>query len=194
VSAVTYEPADFVSAILARYVTGGTLVDVGCGPGLYRDATAARYIGVDSVPDSYGAASPVDVIASAEELPFEDGSVDAVMSKSALYGFPDIGGALAEFHRILKPGGTLLLFDYNRRTQKVLARNDRTEYPCWTGFMLRRRVGEAGFVHRRLLLPREPQPSGVKRLVRLVREELEGQWAIVVARKPTVGRGANAPH
>jgi hypothetical protein len=62
------EPAPFVVAALRRYVDapGRRVIDIGCGPGLYRNATSGEYIGVDQTPDSYPGAGQVDVVAAAD--------------------------------------------------------------------------------------------------------------------------------
>ncbi len=43
--------------------------------------------------------------------PFPDGSFDAVLSQCAFFASGDPYGALREAHRLLRPGGTLLLSD-----------------------------------------------------------------------------------
>jgi SAM-dependent methyltransferase len=43
----------------------------------------------------------------AERLPFEDSSFDFVFGHAVLHHLPDLAGALAEFRRVLRPGGTL---------------------------------------------------------------------------------------
>jgi ubiquinone/menaquinone biosynthesis C-methylase UbiE len=45
--------------------------------------------------------------ADAEALPFEDESFDLVFGHAVLHHLPDLGQAFREFHRVLKPGGTL---------------------------------------------------------------------------------------
>ncbi len=52
----------------------------------------------------------------AAELPFRDGSVDAVTIVDALHHFPDRDGALAEAKRVLRPGGVLVVRDFNPET------------------------------------------------------------------------------
>jgi ubiquinone/menaquinone biosynthesis C-methylase UbiE len=42
-----------------------------------------------------------------ESLPFEDDSFDAALSTWTMCTIPDLGAALAELRRVLKPGGTL---------------------------------------------------------------------------------------
>jgi ubiquinone/menaquinone biosynthesis C-methylase UbiE len=48
----------------------------------------------------------------AEELPFEDGSFDTVVCALALCSIPDPARAIGEMHRVLAPGGQLLLVDH----------------------------------------------------------------------------------
>ncbi|MGW4488075.1 class I SAM-dependent methyltransferase [Amycolatopsis sp. NPDC004368] len=49
---------------------------------------------------------------SAEALPFPDASFDTVVCTLGLCGFPDDRAAIAEMHRVLRPGGALLLLDH----------------------------------------------------------------------------------
>jgi arsenite methyltransferase len=46
---------------------------------------------------------------SAEALPIPDASADKAVSVNSLYFWPDIEGALAEFARVVRPGGRLSL-------------------------------------------------------------------------------------
>ena len=47
--------------------------------------------------------------ASLFELPFEEGEFDGLVCMSVLEHFTDLEGALAEFRRVLEPGGTAVL-------------------------------------------------------------------------------------
>jgi SAM-dependent methyltransferase len=175
-------PVPFVVALLREYVQSEDqlLIDVGCGPALYRDATPGQYVGVDLTLHPYGRVDRhADVVAAADDLPFPNASVDVVFSKSALYQFPDPEAALNEFHRVLRLGGRLLLIDYNRRVQSRLEQTESAARPRWTALGLRSRVRRSGFRDVELLLPAVVQPRGLRRLVALIREELRGQWAIV---------------
>jgi ubiquinone/menaquinone biosynthesis C-methylase UbiE len=62
------------------------------------------------------------VRAPAEALPFEDGSFDVVVSTLVLCTVTDQPRALAEIHRVLKPGGRLLFVEHVRSDDAKLAR------------------------------------------------------------------------
>ena len=106
---------------------GTTLLDVGCGGGLFAEALSAQgceVAGVDVSQRSIRAArrhargAGVDinyVVARAEELPFADASFDVVCCCDVLEHVDDVGQTVAESARVLKPGG-LYLFDTINRT------------------------------------------------------------------------------
>ncbi|GAB3465385.1 class I SAM-dependent methyltransferase [Streptomonospora sediminis] len=54
--------------------------------------------------------------ADAEHLPFPDGRFDTVVATLSLCSVPDVGAAVAEMRRVLRPGGRLLLLDHVRPT------------------------------------------------------------------------------
>lgn len=109
---------------------GGTadlsVLDVGCGQGidLIRYARAgARVVGIDLTPrhvtlarahlealDLHGEVIEGD----AETLPFPDDSFDRVSSNGVLHHTPDMGKALREIRRVLRPTGEARLIVYNR--------------------------------------------------------------------------------
>lgn len=51
--------------------------------------------------------------ANVEELPFPDNYFDTVVNTMAFSGYPNGKRALAEFHRVLKEGGKLLIVDFD---------------------------------------------------------------------------------
>jgi ubiquinone/menaquinone biosynthesis C-methylase UbiE len=90
--------------------------------------------------------------ASATELPFPDASFDTVVCALALCCIPDDRGAVAEMHRVLKPGGTLLLLDHVISNNFAIRMGQRLLDPvlvkCAGDHQLRRPlhlVREAGF-------------------------------------------------
>ncbi len=102
-----------------------SILDVGCGTGVF--ATLIRGIlpratvwGVDLVADMLaggrerwralgGRAAPIQ--ADSERLPFPAGVFDVVACANSFHHYPHQERAVAEMHRVLKPGGKLLLVD-----------------------------------------------------------------------------------
>ncbi|MBW2244449.1 MAG: methyltransferase domain-containing protein [Deltaproteobacteria bacterium] len=118
VQRLTYRPEQ--DAVLRALPPGKPRVlDVGCGTGLlaeriYRRASGDRVVGCDFSPGMLRRAAqrrsgPEWVRADAQSLPFADGSFEAVVSTQALHWVPDQRAALAEFLRVLVPGGRLLV-------------------------------------------------------------------------------------
>lgn len=179
-------PIPFVIGIVNAYIRSPDtrVVEVGCGAAQYRDVVLGEYVGVDRVPAPHGVPGRVDIVAPAEDMPLEDGSADLMFTVGALYQFDDPNAALRECRRVLRPGGRVVIIDYNRRTQILLERLEGGKRPKWTALGLKRRMVEGGFRNVELLLPRDRQPHGVERLVRLVIEELRGQWAIATGIRP----------
>ena len=67
--------------------------------------------------------------APAEDLPFDDGSFDTVVSTLVLCGVPDQERALREVHRVVRPGGQLLFLEHVRSDDPALARfQDRVNW------------------------------------------------------------------
>jgi SAM-dependent methyltransferase len=70
------------------------------------------------------------VLAHAEQLPFEDGSFDTVVSTLVLCSVKDQDAALAEVRRVLAPGGSLLFLEHVRSDDPGRARwQDRLDRP-----------------------------------------------------------------
>jgi ubiquinone/menaquinone biosynthesis C-methylase UbiE len=53
-------------------------------------------------------------VADAEQLPFGDGEFDVIHSKDSLHHMDDPERAIAEYRRVLKPGGAALIIEANR--------------------------------------------------------------------------------
>ena len=65
-------------------------------------AQAAKEKGLDSIATRQG---------YAESPPFEDGSFDVVISRYSAHHWHDVGRALREVNRVLKPGGVVIVMD-----------------------------------------------------------------------------------
>lgn len=98
---------------------GLRILDAGCGPGgnlraLSRAFPEADTQGLDISPLAVEAArrkqSPPVVLAPVEQMPFADASFDIVVSTDVIdESCVDPSRAVAEFARVLKPGGMLIL-------------------------------------------------------------------------------------
>jgi SAM-dependent methyltransferase len=93
----------------------------------------------------------------AQHLPFPDGSFDAVVCVRVVHHFADPRPAIAEFARVLRPGGTLILEAANRRNLKSILAwlMRRRSSPFGRGSqayvdvsLAPRRVGDAPVRHR----------------------------------------------
>jgi len=118
--------ADVARRILGR--APRALLDVGCGTGVGTWSIAAHLpgtaiTGIDLTPSMIAratdptrqrpsvATAPRFFTADAMALPFDDGTLDAVIGVSVLYLVPDADRVLAELHRVLAPGGVLAFLE-----------------------------------------------------------------------------------
>ncbi|PSL01780.1 methyltransferase family protein [Haloactinopolyspora alba] len=97
----------------------GVALDAACGTGRFAELLAEsghQVIGVDSSPDMLAHARQRVPdgefhVGDVERLPLPDDSVDVIVCALALVHVPDLAPALAEFTRVLRPGGDLVISD-----------------------------------------------------------------------------------
>jgi ubiquinone/menaquinone biosynthesis C-methylase UbiE len=119
VQRATYRPIH--NAVLQALATppAHRVLDIGCGTGqlaarIKRERPVTYVVGCDFSAGMLqrAAARRHDVRwiqGDAGHLPFRDKLFDAITCTEAFHWFPDQNAALAECHRVLKPGGRLLL-------------------------------------------------------------------------------------
>jgi ubiquinone/menaquinone biosynthesis C-methylase UbiE len=143
-------------ALLALIEPTLTVGDLGCGTGQVSELIAphvAKVIAVDGSTDMVQAArkrlkglNHVDIRRGhMEALPIDDHQLDAAIVALVLHHAPDPARAIAEMHRVLKPGGRVLIVD--------MLPHDRVEYQqqmghVWLGFAektIKKYLETAGF-------------------------------------------------
>jgi SAM-dependent methyltransferase len=118
------DPARFYTAVahdsvgqLGRYVdlAGRTFLDVGGGPGYFRDAfqaAGATYLALDADAGELAGLGEIaagTVIGSGMQLPFRDDSLDVCYSSNVLEHVPDPWRMADEMVRVTRPGGTVFI-------------------------------------------------------------------------------------
>lgn len=113
----------------AGLTSGMRVVDVGMGTGIVSQeilkitGEPGKLIGVDPSPGMMAQAHlPPDVICKlgrAEEIPVSDASIDFLVMGYALRHISDFSAACAEFRRVLKPGGKLLILEITRPQSRL---------------------------------------------------------------------------
>jgi ubiquinone/menaquinone biosynthesis C-methylase UbiE len=153
-------------AALLGELTGEVLeIGAGTGASLGHYRLASRVVAAEPDPAMRArlaralerCAVPVELSgAAAEDLPFPAARFDAVVAVCVLCSVRDPQRALAEAHRVLKPGGRLVVLEHVRGTGRLAAWQDRIT-PLWSQLAggchpnrdLRSAIDHAGFVFER---------------------------------------------
>ena len=124
---------------LSAVRSGQTVLDIAGGTGdlaakfskivgadgkvILADINAAMLsVGRDRLIDM-GALSNIDVVqADAQFLPFEDNSIDCITIAFGLRNVTDKAKALRSMHRVLKPGGRVLVLEFSKPTSPLLSK------------------------------------------------------------------------
>jgi SAM-dependent methyltransferase len=135
---------------------GARVLDLGFGGGLtFRPLLerGATITGVDRARDmveaarsSYSAEVAAGRIAlhagEVQSLPLGDGSVDRILTVNTVYFWPDLAPAFAELHRVLAPGGRVVV---GIRDGSVMERVDKAVFTLRPPQEIAGALGSAGF-------------------------------------------------
>lgn len=122
----------------------GTLLDVGCGDqrsARWLAGHITRYVGIDLRDSRFTFRRKPAAYARAEALPFRDGTMDTVLGISMLTYLVEPAALLAEAHRVLRPGGVLLL----EFTQTAPLHDEPYDFYRFTRYGARALLDRAGF-------------------------------------------------
>jgi ubiquinone/menaquinone biosynthesis C-methylase UbiE len=102
----------------------GMVLDVACGPGILTAAIAeyaSEVVAFDLTPEMLkkaaqrctdaGLANVTFREGNATELPFPNGSFDAVVTRLSVHHFDQPGRVMSEIFRVVRPGGTFVVAD-----------------------------------------------------------------------------------
>jgi len=109
---------------------GESIIDIGCGPGFYvaelleEVGSEGSVLGIDSAEAMLALAArrceghenASFARADASSLPAGDASFDAALSVQVMEYVPDVGAALEEIRRVLRPGGRVVIWDVDWET------------------------------------------------------------------------------
>lgn len=124
------------------------LLDLGCGVGWAAHLAhehGAAVTGLDFSATAIDLASrtlagPAWLQGDGGRLPFADGAFDRLLSFGSLEHFPDVPAALAEVHRVLRPGGRAVLVVPNAYVRTEQPQELRLRRSAWE-----RLLSAAGF-------------------------------------------------
>src|SRR5690348_11860928 len=126
---------------------GEHVLDVGCGAGMdslvaaQMVGAAGSVTGIDMTAEMtakarrsrelMGAANVAIVDGSAEQLPFDDGRFDVVISNGVIDLIPDKDAVFSEITRVLRPGGRIQLADVT--IQNPVSEESKRDIDLWAG-------------------------------------------------------------
>jgi ubiquinone/menaquinone biosynthesis C-methylase UbiE len=125
----------------------GRVIEVGAGNGLnfpHYPLAVRKVVAVEPEPylraraTEAALAAPVPVRVTdgtAGDLPAADGEFDAIVVSGLLCSVPDVPAALAEFRRVLRPGGQLRFYEHVRSQDAVFARYQKAADFIWPHLM-----------------------------------------------------------
>lgn len=151
--------------------SGSKVLDAGCGYGPVARTLTREFgyevTGLDLIQTRLSKAAQLNqeagissinlIDADYHSLPFADGSFDGVYTMETLVHAHSLDAVLAEFFRILKPGGQLVLFEYSipkldsvpaaarKLAQRVIDNTGMTSLPHFTHGSFSKILGDAGF-------------------------------------------------
>lgn len=148
---------------------GLSFLDVGCGTGwavtrvnqllggdgVFRGVDIAPMMIDRAIDNATGKDSIRFAVASADDLPFEDDSIDVCMCTNSFHHYPDPVAALREIRRVLRRGGSLFILDvtsdafFLRWVDKLVRSREPEHVKFYTTREFRSMMESAGLLYAR---------------------------------------------
>lgn len=138
------QPTGMLQREMVIPMARGQVLEVGIGSGknlpFYDGSRVEHLTGIDPMNRLWDrnktalSSLDFDVVylkASAERIPHEDNSFHTVVSTSTLCSIKNIGEALKEMYRVLKPDGSLIFAEHGAAPDAALARRQNLLNPIW---------------------------------------------------------------
>lgn len=146
------------AAFVVRLLRPGmSVLDVGCGPGTITRGfaplvgEAGRVVGLDPEPGRFPRESTVDFVAgSVYALPVQAETFDVVFAHGLFEHLIRPRDALAELHRVLRPGGTLALSTSDWSRARLRPRTANVDAALRGHCLLHRRAGGDPFAGKHI--------------------------------------------
>jgi 2-polyprenyl-3-methyl-5-hydroxy-6-metoxy-1,4-benzoquinol methylase len=177
------------------YVKGLAVADIACGLGygcrILKEGGAKTVVGIDVCPEALqyaGSNHQPDgvcfVAGNATQIPLAASSVDVIISFETIEHVPNTAALLAEFHRILRPEGRLI----------ISSPNDwgLTEHHChtWTAFEFMAEVADRFTIESAWEQNSDSIPNSGERFAEIRPWKTDtaylAECLIIVAQKPTM--------
>jgi SAM-dependent methyltransferase len=188
-----YDPSEAIAFVLRQALPlTGRVLEIGTGKGRFLSALAwqaDRVVTLDNNPREQDQArmnvafegTPQNItflLGDAARLPWKEATFDHVASMNALHHMTRLRRVLDEIRRVVKPGGTIVLSDFNEEGFAVMDRIHRDE----------------GRVHERITYRfDEVQDMLSTAGDRVRRQQGAGQEILVVSSSPSPGSRCGSP-
>lgn len=182
-----------IEAILKKYYRGGLVLEIAAGGCHYSDIFY-DYVGTDLPVSPYYDKGDLCLFCDGQSLPLKNNTVDFIFIVAALYQIQSPDSVVKEVHRVLKPSGQFIVFDYNkpRLTRLKRIENDGNNFDhIWLPWELETLIKKNHF-NTRILVSADYSSNSSGKLLSMIynlpgtfflsNQLLEG-WSIIHAEK-----------
>lgn len=155
-----------------RVISGaeGRVLEIGIGSGLnlpFYSSQVRDIFGLEPSPRLVAmtrraadhSSLPVTLVeGSAEAIPLDNNSIDTVVTSWTLCTIPDVGRALSEMRRVLRPGGRLLFVEHGLASEANVRKWQHRLTPAW------KRIGGGCHLNRPIQTLIENNGFGILRI------------------------------